>query len=86
MNSYKRAKRWAFLKQRYETVNIDPECGVYAADLGVPLRCPSCNKVALYGEMYTSLRYHDAAGFGYMVCEHCYEQEQEMRRLLTPKA
>ena len=26
-----------------------------------------------------------AVGFGYMVCEHCYQQEHDMTRLLTPK-
>ena len=84
-NPYMKCYRWDFLKQRNEIVNIPKDCATFASEDLAPVRCPSCNRVHAYGEMYTSLRYQDAVGFGYMVCEHCYQQEHEMRRLLTPK-
>ena len=38
-----------------------------------------CGKELKYGDTYTSLEIHTAMGFGYGVCEDCYEFEWKRR-------
>ena len=46
--------------------------------------CPHCGDLIEYGDSYTSLEFHTEMGFGYAVCESCYELELE-RKLKNDK-
>lgn len=71
----KQALKWDFKKHKYETTEIDDECFTYCDDLNKRVPCTNCGKRLPYGRMYTSLRYHTCVGFGYPVCEACYNEE-----------
>ena len=49
----------------------------YSSDMDEFVRCPSCNKILKFGDGYTSRKITNKAGFGYCVCESCYEKETE---------
>lgn len=49
------------------------------------VNCPHCGKELEYGNCYTSLEIHTEMGFGYGVCEKCYEEEWNRRRQYEQK-
>nr|DAG39643.1 MAG TPA: hypothetical protein [Bacteriophage sp.] len=42
--------------------------------------CASCFSDVVYGDTYTSMEIHNAAGLGYAVCSSCYTRECARRR------
>jgi len=54
---------------------------LYSTDMNKKILCKGCNKVITFGEAYTSMEHFNHAGFGYGVCESCYEKEYERRKL-----
>ena len=83
MSNYIKADCWDFWKRRYETISIPDDCCTLSDDLDAPARCPSCSRVDRMGDMFPSRRWCTDSGFGYMVCESCYEKEIEMERLAS---
>lgn len=73
--------RWNYKKHIYERVKV-PEADyiLYTDGLEQLVTCPHCGKKIKYGNAYTSLEFHNYAGFGYPVCEKCYEKEWIKRR------
>lgn len=37
--------------------------------------CAQCGRKMLFGDGYTSRQIHTRQGFGYAVCEQCYDKE-----------
>ena len=56
-------------------------CSIYESDLDTIVNCIECGKKIKFGDSFTSMEYHTEIGFGYAVCEHCYNKEWERRRL-----
>ena len=66
--------RWDIYTERYEPVQIpdDWKIALYSDNMDEQINCVNCGKPMKYGEGYTSRRYHNKAGMGYMECEDCY--------------
>lgn len=74
-------------KWNYETHEYDaytpPEGWVpvlVTDDMELAIKCASCGKDMDFGSGYTSKELHTTVGFGYPVCEDCYEKESERDR------
>jgi Zn ribbon nucleic-acid-binding protein len=66
--------RWDIYTKQYEPVQIpdDWKIALYSDNMDEQINCVNCGKPMKYGEGYTSRRYHNKAGMGYMECEDCY--------------
>lgn len=75
--------KWNFKTKEYEQVTIPKEYHVstYEGSLDAKVVCPSCLKEITFGDSFTSIKYHDLLGFGYCVCEKCYNNEMAERML-----
>lgn len=73
--------KWDCKKHIYEKCTI-PEnwnCKTYSDDMDEIVNCPHCGKELSFGETYTSMEFHTEMGFGYGVCENCYQIEMKRR-------
>lgn len=43
------------------------------------VNCAQCGREIKFGDSYTSKEIHTFSGFGYSVCEECYDKEWERR-------
>lgn len=70
--------RWAYKKQEYYHYGVPDEWNVksYSDDMDEIVNCPHCGKEVTYGSCYTSREIHTPHGFGYAVCENCYNIER----------
>lgn len=75
-------RKWNYEKHEYEdySVPIDWYVSTYETDMDKVVNCASCGKELPFGDTYTSLEIHTTVGFGYGVCEECYQREWERRR------
>lgn len=73
--------RWNRQKHKYEDYEVPVNWNVksYCNDLEEIVNYAQCGKELKYGDTYTSLEIHTAMGFGYGVCEDCYEFEWKRR-------
>ena len=71
-------RRWNYDKQAYEPYEISDEWTVrsYSNDMDEIVNCPHCGRKVTFGECYTSKEIHTECGFGYAVCEECYDMER----------
>jgi len=71
--------KWNYKKHIYEPYEIPDEwnCKTYSTDMEEIINCPHCGKEIKYGNTYTSKEIHTEMGFGYGVCEDCYNKEWE---------
>ena len=75
-----KVNRWNFEKHKYDVVVIpDHWFVVTTAPLGIHINCISCGKDLLVDDSYTSYRYQDSIGFGYLICEECMKNEFKVR-------
>lgn len=74
-------KKWNYKKHIYEDYEVSNEwnCKTYSTNMIEMVNCPHCGRLLPYGETYTSMQIHTELGFGYGVCEECYEQEMNQR-------
>lgn len=74
---FRKLDRWNPVMERYEPfiVPTDRKVAVYATDMNTEVQCAECGKKMTYGEGYTSRWIHTEHGFGYCVCEQCYNIE-----------
>ena len=81
----KTVNEWDFSKREYKERQLpeDWNASLYEADMEKKINCASCGEVVLYGDCYTSRKIHSSHGFGYSVCEKCYEKEKEEEREAT---
>ena len=72
-------KKWNFKTLEYEeyTVPADWKVKTFSTDMEEKVNCIACGKFMEYGDGYTSRTIHTKNGFGYVVCENCYEKERE---------
>ena len=80
-NKTRLVQRWNYQTKSYDDVYVDGEwfTPLYSDDMEVPINCINCGKQISFGESYTSNEYHNQVGFGYYVCEECYEKEWELK-------
>ena len=52
----------------------------YSEDMNEIVNCCQCLKPIRYGDTYTSKEVHTKIGFGYAVCQECYEEEWERKK------
>lgn len=52
----------------------------YSEDMDEIVNCAKCLKEIKIGDSYTSKEIHTDLGFGFAVCEDCYEKELERKR------
>jgi len=72
-------KQWDYKTHEYKDYKL-PNPGnyvLYTEDMTLPINCASCGKHMVFGDGYTSRELHNHVGFGYPVCEDCYEAERE---------
>lgn len=74
-------------KWNYETHDYEPYVipddwysPLYSDDMDEIVNCSSCGRKITFGECYTSREIQNGIGFGYPVCEKCYEEEWERER------
>lgn len=53
---------------------------IYGNNMDEIINCPTCGVELKLGDSYTSKEVHDNIGFGFCVCEKCYDEEWERRR------
>ena len=75
-------QKWNYEKHKYEPYEVSNECNckLYTEDMNELINCPHCGKQLKYGDTYTSMEIHNKMGFGYGVCEKCYNNEWIRRR------
>lgn len=74
-------QKWNYKKHKYEDYKIPNEWNVktYGNGMEEIINCCQCGKKLKFGDSYTSLEVHTEMGFGYNVCEDCYEKEWKRR-------
>ena len=70
--------KWNYKNKEYDPYTPDPKWRIVLVtnDMDLPISCASCGKDMTFGEGYTSRELHTKVGFGYPVCEDCYEDER----------
>lgn len=70
-------RKWNYKKHTYESYEIPDNwnCKTFSIDMKEIINCPHCGRKLKYGDSYTSLEIHTDMGFGYGVCEKCYQNE-----------
>lgn len=73
--------KWNYEKQDYEPYVIPEEWNtpLYSDDMSEIVNCARCGKEVTFGSCYTSREIHSRVGFGFPVCEECFERECESR-------
>lgn len=73
--------KWNNKKHKYEPYEIPDNwiCKTCSDDMYDLVNCPHCGKELQFGDCYTSMEIHTHAGFGFAVCEDCYQNEFERR-------
>lgn len=70
--------KWNFQTKEYEPFDSPAKkIKLYTEDMDELVDCANCGKELKYGECYTSRTIHTDVGFGYGVCENCYQKELE---------
>lgn len=75
-------RKWNYKGRVYEEYEIpeDWKVIIYTDNMNEMINCTSCGSPLRYGSCYTSLELHNGHGFGYPVCENCYNEEWKRRR------
>lgn len=76
----KTINRWNYDKQTYEPYEVPDDWNVksLAFDMDEIVNCPHCGQKVTFGSCYTSREIHTQSGFGYAVCESCYNTERAL--------
>lgn len=77
------AQKWNFKTKEYEPYELPEGASCYENEMETPIKCAQCGHVMQYGDGYTSRQIHTKGGFGYCVCEKCYEKEWKEERKAT---
>ena len=77
-------KKWDYLSHSYFSIPITSRerlnIKTYSEDMNEIVNCCQCLKKIRYGDTYTSNEINTDLGFGFAVCEDCYEKEWERKR------
>jgi len=71
--------KWNFEKHEYEEI-INTWGISLIHELGEMTICANCKEPLLFDNGYTSNQWHSKVGFGYSVCEKCFEAEKMMEK------
>lgn len=76
-------KRWDYKTHKYIPYKIPCKWKIscYEMDMDKYVNCAQCGTKLHFGDTFTSLEVHTAIGFGYGVCEGCYNEEWNRRRM-----
>ena len=75
--------KWNYENHTYDEIEKPDGLNfkTYSDDMNEIINCPHCLKELKYGDSYTSHEYQTlGTGFGYGVCEQCYEDEIKRRK------
>lgn len=74
--------KWNYKRHIYEDYQVPDEWNVktYGDGMEEIINCCQCGKKIKFKDSYTSLEVHTEIGFGYSVCEDCYNEEWKRRR------
>lgn len=74
-------RKWNYKTHKYEPYEIPDNwnCKTYSINMEEIINCPHCGRKLKFGDSYTSLEIHTDMGFGYGVCEKCYQNEWTRR-------
>ncbi len=75
-----KAFKWNFKEQKYEDYELPDNCPLTGHDMEKIINCANCREKFKFGECYCSKTIHNELGFGYPVCEKCYNKELENER------
>lgn len=69
--------KWNYKTHEYNNYVVPDDWNVktYSRDMNEKINCAQCGRKIKIGDSYTSLEIHTNIGFGYGVCEKCYEKE-----------
>lgn len=70
-----KAKKWDFKTKEYYEYELPEHACLLSDDMIKVIACAECGRKMLFGDGYTSKQIHTELGFGYAVCEKCYEKE-----------
>ena len=77
-------QKWDYSSHSYSTIPLISRTPLnlktYSEDINEMVNCCQCLKKIKYGDTYTSKEIHTDLGFGFAVCEDCYEKEWERKR------
>lgn len=68
------ALKWNYKMHKYDGYKLPKDCKLIA-NLQDIVSCANCGTKHEYGTMYTSHKIHNCMGFGFPVCQKCYEEE-----------
>lgn len=74
--------KWNFRLKKYELFEIPNNRNICFSsnNMSQVIQCVNCGKELTVGESNISLQYHTNMGFGYCVCNSCYQDEWGLRR------
>lgn len=75
-----KVSKWSFKDRKYNDIEVDSDkyySPLYTDNMNEIVNCISCKQEHSFGSCYTSRQYHSHLGFGYPVCEKCYNKEIE---------
>lgn len=77
-------QKWNEKLRRYFPYDPPVKDGIYPLicyDMDTVINCAQCGKEVKFGDCFTSMEIHNDAGFGFSVCEDCYDKEWHRRKL-----
>lgn len=74
------AQKWNWKTHQYEPYTLPLNAILFSFDFDQTVACAGCGSYLKYGECFTSLEIHNLSGFGYAVCEKCYNDEWKRKR------
>ena len=72
--------KWDYETHNYKDWQVPDGAAMYVDDLTQNIKCASCGRELPAGDCYCSMIIHDPLGFGWLVCNACYEKEVNERR------
>lgn len=72
-----KTQKWNPKTREYQDYELPEGACLYSDDMDKEIACAQCGQRMLFGDGYTSRQIHNKYGFGYAVCERCYEKERE---------
>ena len=75
-------RKWNYETHTYEPFEVpnDKILKLYCNDMEELVNCCQCLKEMKFGDCFTSMEVHNQVGFGYCVCEECYQEEWKRRK------
>ena len=74
--------KWNYEKHEYDdyTVPNNWKITTFCVDDKGIINCVQCGKQIIADDGYVSLEVHTPVGFGYLVCNYCYDEELKRRK------